>query len=297
MKPRIVLAVVLCLAAVAVLALAAAPAQAVVGGTQDAANKYANVGMNLERDWYVPGEWAFAGSCTLIKNDRTGSVVVTAAHCLWGETSEYIAQHWVVTFDPLTKYDWFMSVPDLQGVATYQVTAAVMYPGFVMSQLHNSAPSFLVQNDVGLMWLDGPVYVPGTKKLVAPAPIVGLGGLDALDLKGEPFTVVGYGVSDMLGGSVMSAVAGGYAAPVWNGRNYKEVAVNTEDGQFADRYLSLTGGMYLWDSGGAVFHGDTLVGVNSNGISPASPSDAYRLDSPVAQQFLSSYGLVPRPPQ
>jgi len=280
---------VLCFAFVAVMA---APAGAVVGGTQDAGNQYSNVGMNLEKDWYVEGEYGFAGSCTLIKNDRKGTVVVTAAHCLWGETSEYIAQHWVVTFDPLEDHQWFMSVPDLEGVKTYKVAAAAMYPGFVYWQNHNSAPSFLVQNDVGLMWLDGPVYVPGTKKLVAPAPIVGAGVLDALDLKSETFTLAGYGISDMLAGNVTSSLAGGFAAPVWNGRNYKDVSVNTEDGQFADRYLSLSAGMYICDSGGAVFHGDTLVGVNSNCTSPTSPFDAFRLDSPLAQKFLRDNGLV-----
>jgi len=291
MKRKLAIAAVLCLAFVAVMA---APAGAVVGGQQDAGNQYSNVGMNLEKDWYVEGEYGFAGSCTLIKNDKKGAVVVTAAHCLWGETSEYIAQHWVVTFDPLEDHEWFMSVPasDLEGVKTYKVTAAAMYPGFVLSQIHNSAPSFLVQNDVGLMWLDGPVYVPGTKKLVAPAPIVGLGGLDALDLKSETFRIVGYGISDMLAGNVTSSLAGGFAAAVWNGRNFKDLSVNTEDGQFADRYLSLSAGMYAWDSGGAVFHGDTLVGVNSNCTSPTAPGDAFRLDSPLAQQFLRDNGLV-----
>jgi len=294
MRRKSVWATLLCLAVVAIITVVAAPASAVVGGQQDTGNKYSNVGMNLQ---HVEGEYGFAGSCTLIKNDRKGAVVVTAAHCLWGETSEWIAQHFVVTFDPLEDHDWFMSVPDLEGVKTYKVTAAAMYPGFDFVFVGNSAPSYLVQNDVGLMWLDGPVYVPGTRTLVAPAPIVGPGALDKLDLKRETFTLVGYGVSDMLAGNVTSFEAGGFAAPVWNGRNFKDVSVNTEDGQFADRYLSLTAGMYVWDSGGAVFHGKTLVGVSANCTTATSPFDAFRLDSPLAQQFLSSYGLVPKPPQ
>jgi len=291
MKRKLVIATVLCLAFVAVMA---APAGAVIGGQQDTGNKYSNVGMNLgyAEGEYGEGQWDFAGSCTLIKNDRKGTVVVTAAHVVWDVSPEDIAANWRVTFDPLEDHDWFMSFPDLEGVKTYKVTAAAAYPGFDFSQIHNSAPSFLVQNDVGLMWLDGPVYVPGTKKFVAPAPIVGPGGLDALDLKSETFTLVGYGVSDVLAGNATSLLAGGFAAPVWNGRNFKDVSVNTEDGQFADRYLSLSAGMYVWDSGGAVFHGDTLVGVNSNCISPTSPFDAYRLDSPAAQKFLRDNGLV-----
>src|SRR5919112_5352318 len=66
------------LAAVAVavlLAFTASPAAAVIGGTDDTANRYANVGalqLRLDDD-----EWAIFCSATLVAPD----IVLTAAHC------------------------------------------------------------------------------------------------------------------------------------------------------------------------------------------------------------------------
>jgi V8-like Glu-specific endopeptidase len=59
--------------AVAILVFAA-PAGAVIGGTSDTANKYANVGV-LQLN--VDGEWFDFCSGTLVAQD----VVLTAAHC------------------------------------------------------------------------------------------------------------------------------------------------------------------------------------------------------------------------
>ena len=66
-------AATLVVAALTVL-LVAGPAGAVIGGTTDTANRYANVGV-LQLN--VDGEWVDFCSGTLVRAD----VVLTAAHC------------------------------------------------------------------------------------------------------------------------------------------------------------------------------------------------------------------------
>jgi hypothetical protein len=306
MKRKSMWATLLCLAVVAIITVAAAPAGAVVGGQQDTGNKYSNVGMNLEFGYWDPGLWGFAGSCTLIKNapGPGGVVVMTAAHALWGETPAYIAENWRVTFDPLTDYDWFMTIPgglpaDLE---TYGVVASVMHPGFdVDTPYRANSKKFTIgpgREDVALMWLDRQVVLPDTTTPVLPAPIVGLRGLDVPGLKNETFTAVGYGLNDFLVGSVMSSYAGGRAVATWNGRNYKEVSVIAEGGVLADRFLTLTNSVSAWDSGGPLFRDDTIVGLHSAVQSGrnASPGFDYRLDTASAQDFINDW-LVHGPPE
>jgi hypothetical protein len=299
MKARLLLALVLAMVLVVVLA---APAGAVVGGQQDTGNQYANVGMKLEMDLWVPGQLGFAGSCTLIKNDADGVVAMTAAHALWPLDATTLAKT-QITFDPLTDYDWFMTIPTLPGnLETYGVTAAVLHPGFDVDTPYraNSKKSAIGpgREDVALMWLDRRVVLPGTTIPVAPAPIVALGGLDGLRLKNEKFTAVGYGLNDFLVGSLMSFYAGGRAVATWNGRNYKEVSVIAEGGVLADRFLTLTNSVSAWDSGGPLFRDGAIVGVHSAVQSGrnASPGFDYRLDTASAQAFLN-YWLGHGPPE
>jgi len=295
MKRKSVRATLLCLAVVVILAVAVAPAGAVIGGQQDTGNEYSNVGMKLEWDLWVPGQLGFAGSCTLIKNDADGVVAMTAAHALWPLDAPTLLKT-RVTFDPLTDYDWFMTIPTLPDtVKTYGVTAAVLHPGFDVATPYraNSKKSAIGpgREDVALMWLDRQVLLPGTATPVAPASIVGLGGLEVSDLKDETFTAVGYGLKDFLVGSVMSSYAGGRAAATWNGRNYKEVSVLAAGGVSADRFLTLTNSVSAWDSGGPLFRGDTIVGVHSAVSSGrnASPGYVYRLDTQSAQDFVNHW--------
>jgi len=298
MKRKSVRATLLCLAVVVFLAVAAAPAGAVIGGQQDTGNKYSNVGMNLEFGYFDPGLWGFAGSCTLVRNDRGNVVVMTAAHAVWGVSPEDIAANWRVTFDPLTDYDWFLTIPGTlpTDLETYRVTDAVMHPGFDVDTPYTgwggSKPNVIGpgREDVALMWLDRRVVLPGTRKLVTPAPIVGLGELDKLDLKSETFMVVGYGISDFLAGNQASFTQAGNGAGTWSGRNYREASVVSEDEAFDDRFLKLTSSVSSFDSGGAVFHGGAIVGLPALG-SPRyeSPCYIYRLDTQLAQDFVNHW--------
>lgn len=304
MKRKIVLAMVLCLALVSLAALAAAPVGAVIGGQQDTGNKYSNVGMNLEFGYFDPGLWGFAGSCTLVKNDPgPGNVVVmTAAHNVWDESPAYVAENWLVTFDPLTDDDyddWFVTIPDglPAGLETYKIEAVMMHPGFDVTTMPytgvgGSKPNVIGpgREDVALMWLDRRVVVPGTKTPVTAAPIVGLGGLEGLDDKGETFTVVGYGFSDVLAGSAASFMAGGGGVMTWNGRNYGDASVASEHDAFGDRFLKLTSSASSFDSGGAVLHGGAIAGLPALGSNRyASPVYVYRLDTASAQGFLNCW--------
>ena len=100
------------------------------------------------------------------------------------------------------------------------------------------------------MWLDRQVTVPGdSSKFVEAAPVAELGELDDLDLRGESFTSVGYGVSDILLGSFDSALAGGMAYSTWNGRNFIDATVLTDGDAVGDHYLKVSSSASNWDSG------------------------------------------------
>jgi hypothetical protein len=127
MKHKSVWATLLSLAVVVILAMATAPAQAVVGGTRDVDNSYSNVGMVLARS---NGGWGVGASCTLVRNDAGHVAVLTAAH-----VAEAIVgrgglglDNVCVTFDPLTGYS-ASALPLADGSFTaYRVVAAKMHP-------------------------------------------------------------------------------------------------------------------------------------------------------------------------
>ena len=173
-----------------------------------------------------------------------------------------------------------------------------MHPGFDVDTPYrggvgNSKPSAIGpgREDVALMWLDRQV-LDADGNPVPPASIVGRHVLDGLDLKSETFTAVGYGFNDWLLGNVTSWTAGGAGSAMWSGRNYAGASVVSEHGAFTDRYLMITSVVNSFDSGGAVFLGDTstIVAIpvfSSNRA--ASPGYCYRLDTDSAQDFLEAW--------
>jgi len=122
---------------------------------------------------------------------------------------------------------------------------------------------------------------------VTPAPVADAGYLDGLDLKSETFTVVGYGTDEYVTGSAASP----RAVTVYDGaRSYRDVSALPAKDAFPDRFVKITKSVCFGDSGGPLFHGDTLVGLNAWTFSYRcdGPNLEYRVDSEPAQSFLDA---------
>jgi hypothetical protein len=257
------------------LFVTATPAGAVVGGTDDTANHFANVGMLQIR---VEDEWFGFCSGTLVAEN----VVLTAAHCTdffdapVGDPDGFGTDDLRVTFDPQ---------PDA-GSTVYAVDHLVVNPDWFTAGpcLGNSKSLCLAPSaeDIALVWLRG------TVSGVDPAPIADAGYLDTLDLTSETFTVVGYGLDGFVTGTIISP----QAVVIDDGtRSYRDVSVITTHDAFPDRFVKITRSTCFGDSGGPLFHDGIVVGINTWTFSYrcSGPNFAYRTDSEVAQAFLDTY--------
>jgi hypothetical protein len=256
--------------AIAILLLAA-PAGAVIDGTSDTSNQYANVGvLQLQ----VEGEWFDFCSGTLVASN----VVLTAAHC-----TDFLVEEGPDGFGP----DDLRISFDPEGDAPYYtVDHIVVHPDwFTAGPCFGNSKGVCLSpghEDIALVFLD--TSVAG----VTPAPIAGLGYLDELDLKSETFTVVGYGTDAFITGSFFSPMA----ITVFDGiRSYREVTAIPAQDAFPDRFLKITAGVCFGDSGGPLFHDGTVVAINTWTFSARcdGPNLEYRVDSATAQAFLDLY--------
>jgi Trypsin len=255
-------------AVIAILLLAVGPAGAVIGGTSDTSNTYANVGVLQLR---VGSDWFDFCSGTLVRGD----VVLTAAHC-----TDFLVEEGPDGFGP----DDLRISFDPEGDAPYYTVAEiVVHPDWFTAGpcFGNSKHACLAPpaEDIALVFLDVSVAA------VTPAPIAGAGYLDDLDLKTETFTVVGYGTDAFITGSAASPSA----ITIFDGiRSYRDVNAIPAKDAFPDRFLKVTKGVCFGDSGGPLFHGDTVVAINTWTFSWRcdGPNLEYRLDSPISQAFL-----------
>lgn len=255
--------------AVAVL-LVAGPAGAVIGGTSDTGNRYANVGVLQLK---VDNDWFDFCSGTLVRPN----VVLTAAHC-----TDFLVDVGPDGFGP----DDLRISFDPEGDAPYStVDHVVVHPDWFTAApgRGNSKRLFLAPpaEDIALVFLDAPV--PG----VTPAPIAGADYLAKLDVTKETFTVVGYGVDAFITGSLLA----NHPIVLVDGiRSFRNVSVITKHDAFPDRFLKITQSTCFGDSGGPLFHNGTVVGINTWTFSTrcSGPNFAYRVDSTAARTFLAA---------
>lgn len=257
-----------------ILAFTASPAGAVIDGTDDTTNQYANVGALQLR---IDDEWYIFCSGTLVAED----VVLTAAHC----TDFFTAAVGAEGLGPDDLRVSFDVAPD-ENSTYYYVDKIVVNPDWYLQPggRGNSKHLYLAPpaEDIALIFLKEDVSG------ITPAPVADAGFLDTLDLTSETFTVVGYGTDAFITGSAASPKA----ITVFDGvRSYRDVSVITRHDAFPDRFLKITAGVCFGDSGGPLFYGDTVVALNTWTFSYrcSGPNLEYRVDSAPAQEFLDAY--------
>jgi len=261
-------------AATLTLTFTASPADAIVGGTDDTSNQYQNVGMlqlRIEDDWF-----AFCSGTLVAEN-----VVLSAAHC----TDFFTAAVGQAGLGPDDLRVSFAVAPD-ENSTYYVADHVVVHPDWLTAPacLGNSKHLCLAPpaEDVGL------VFLQRDESGVTPAPVADAGYLDGLDLTHETFTVVGYGTDDFITGSAASP----QAITIFDGvRSYRDVTVITAHDAFPDRFVKITKSVCFGDSGGPMFHGDTVVALNTWTFSYRcdGPNLEFRVDAPAAQEFLNTY--------
>jgi hypothetical protein len=253
--------------------LSAGSAGAVIGGTTDTANRFANVGVLQVHDG---DEWFDFCSGTLVARD----VVLTAAHC-----TDFLQEVGEDGFGPADLRISFDPVPGAGSVYHYVDHIIVNPLWFTAGPCFGNSKHACLEpphEDIALVWLQEDVAG------IAPAPIADAGYLDSLNLTRERFTVVGYGVDKFITGSAASSHPVFIADGI---RSYRDVTAITKQDAFPDRFVKVTKSSCFGDSGGPLFHNGTVVALNTWTFSWRcdGPNLEYRVDSAPAQAFLDTY--------
>lgn len=258
-------------AALSLVGLAPSPAQAVTYGELDG-NRHPGVVLVLME---VDGAPAFRCSGTLI----SPTVVLTAGHCT-GEPGEFSGMRVFAESDVQSDTTY----PGPGGPNTVEATAWHTFPGFTEDQF------FL--HDVGVIQLAKPITLAAGQYGQLPAP----NALDALKpSRSTTFTAVGYGLqrtnNNPNGFQLVSNRVRMLAHP-------QLLQINT--GFTGPQSLLLsnnahTGGTCFGDSGGPTFKDGYVVTVTSYGYTANCRylDGLQRVDIPVAQAWLATYGIVP----
>jgi Trypsin len=255
------------------LLLAAGMASAITFGQPDG-DRHPNVGAVVVAD--EQGEFSIC-SGTLIAPD----VFLTAAHCTFDLDQDGI-EFRGVTFDNV--YD--------PGTSVVYPGTLHTHPDFVFSGPNwgpNSDPK-----DIAVVVLDEEVAG------IQPALLPSAGLLDQLandgDLKGQRFTVVGYGVTER-------THEPGSGAPVFGETGTRRYAVSSFSAltpailRLSQNPSTGDSGACFGDSGGPNFLGDSQViasiGAFRGDVRCRAMNATYRLDTPSARAFLGQFVPLP----